>query len=247
MPRLEILRLGLKSRRHRASRPPLQLTRSVLPALTKLVFDGVHGYLDDLLAQIEAPLLKYLDVAFYTDVGFVLPQLHRFISHAESFKTRDRAKVRASARASQLVIYRGEHWILSLQIRCRELDSQLPSLAKVCSSFPLLSTLVRLEIVEYAPRPQWRDDMEVTQGLELLDPFTAVNDLCLSDQVARRVCQALEELAEERVTDVLPALQNIFLKDLEPSESVPKYIEKFFAARNLSGHPVAVHRWDRTR
>ncbi|KAI9455201.1 hypothetical protein F5148DRAFT_1378121 [Russula earlei] len=240
LSRLETLRLGFQSPLYPASQPRPPLTRSVLPALTRLEFKGVHEYLEDLVAQIEAPLLNKLYVIFFMDIDFVIPQLHRLISKTESFKTCDRATVYTSGRAIRFTTRLPE---LSLEIRCRESDWQLASLAQVRSSiFPLLSTLVQLDIVDDAPPSHWKDDMESAQWLELLDPFTAVKDLRITRQVARHVFQALEELAEA-VTDVLPALHNIFLKDLEPLGSVPKYIEGFVATRSLSGHPVAVHRW----
>ncbi|KAI9454366.1 hypothetical protein F5148DRAFT_430104 [Russula earlei] len=252
MSRLEIFDFQFQSPRSRpdpASRSTPPLTRTVLPALARLVFQGVHEYLEDLLAQIEAPLLNKLKITFFMDLHFVVPQLHRLISHAKSFKTCHRAFVYISDRTIRFAIFSETHWSpeLTLEIRCRELDYQLSSLAQVCgSSLLLLSTLVQLDIVDPLPPTlpsQWKDDMETTQWLQLLDPFTAVNDLRLSDQVGRHVCQALEELAEERVTEVLPSLQNIFLSDLGPLESVPKFIERFVAARQLSGHPVAVYSW----
>ncbi|KAI9509703.1 hypothetical protein F5148DRAFT_706644 [Russula earlei] len=246
MSRLKDLYLGFQSHRYPSSRPPPPLTRSVLPALTLLEFKGVHEYLEDLLAQIEAPLINKLDIQFFLDLDFVIPQLQRLISDAEWFKTCDTAFVRTSERAIRFSMFKKTTSFpeLSLEIRCRELDWQLASLAQVRrSTFSPLSNLVQLDIVDGVSQPHWKDDMETTQWLELLDPFTAVKDLRLSDQVAPHVCQALEELAEERVTDVLPALQNIFLKSLDPLESVPKYIEGFVAARKLSGHPVAVYRW----
>ncbi|KAI9463371.1 hypothetical protein F5148DRAFT_200261 [Russula earlei] len=247
MSRLKSLYLEFQSPLYPASRPPPPPTRSVLPALTQLTFKGVHDYLEDLLAQIEAPLLKNLDIVFFMDLHFVLPQLHQLISQAESFKSCNNAAVYISDRAIQFAISRGTTWFpeLSLRISCRELDLQLASLGQVRSStFPLLSNLVQLDITDRVPRSHWNDDMETAQWLELLDPFTAITDLRLSDQSARHVCQALEELAEERVTEILPALQNIFLKGLEPLESVPKYIGGFVAARKLSGHPVAIRYWE---
>ncbi|KAI9438855.1 hypothetical protein F5148DRAFT_1380071 [Russula earlei] len=242
LSRLKTLRLGFESPRYPASRPRPPLTRSVLPALTILYFRGVHEYLEDLLAQIEAPLLNKLDVAFFMDIDFVIPQLHRLISKTESFKTCDRATVYTFDRAIRFTVYRGTNQLpmLSMEISCRELDWQLASLVQVySSSFPLLSALVQLDITDYAPQSRWKDDMEATQWLELLVPFTAMKDLRLTHQVAPHVCQPLEELAGERV---LPALQNIFLTGLKPSR-YPKYIEGFVAARKLSGRPVAIHRW----
>ncbi|KAI9454625.1 hypothetical protein F5148DRAFT_1288558 [Russula earlei] len=159
------------------------------------------------------------------DIDFILPQLYRLISQVESIET-------------------NRFPVLSLEIWCSELDERLLPLAQVCSAFFPLSTLIQLDIVDDVFRLHWKYDMDATQWLEFLDPFTAVKDLRLSDQAARHVFQAWEELADERVTEVLPALQNIFLEGLEPLESVPKYIEGFVAARQLSGHPVAVHRWE---
>ncbi|KAI9507841.1 hypothetical protein F5148DRAFT_1201507, partial [Russula earlei] len=157
------------------------------------------------------------------DPDFVVPQLHQFISHANWFKTCYRASARTSDDAILFEITGGVIWSpvkLSVEIKCRELDRQLSSLARVCSSsFLLLSTLVELDIVEFLPlnsQSHWKDDIESTKWLELLHPFTAVQDLSLSYQVGRHVCQALEALAEESVTEVLPALQNIFLSDSQP-------------------------------
>jgi len=88
------------------------------------------------------------------------------------------------------------------------------------------------------------DDMENTQWLELLHPFTNVKDLHLSGQgqVAICIAQALQELTGEWVTEVLPALQKIFLHGVygEPG-LIPKAISEFVAARQLSGFPIAIH------
>ncbi|KAI9452740.1 hypothetical protein F5148DRAFT_497315 [Russula earlei] len=254
MSRLESLNLKFRSPRSRPdppSRSTPPLIRSILSALTYLLFQGVHEYLEDLLAQIEAPLLSTLAITFFMDLDFVVPQLHRLISQAERFKTCDKAFVETSYRAIQFGIFREtpQSPEISLEIRCRELDYQLSSLAQVCGSSLLLSTLVQLDIVDHwhvLPRPHSHriDDIETTQWLELLDPFTAVKDLRLSNRVARHVCQALEELAEERVTQVLPSLHNVFLRSLQPLESVPKFIVRFVVARQLAGHPVTVYRWE---
>ena len=65
--------------------------------------------------------------------------------------------------------------------------------------------------------------------------------LLLSYESIQRVAPALEHLAEERVTEVLPALQNLFLRGPQPSDPVEKAIGKFVAARQLSDRPVSVH------
>jgi hypothetical protein len=86
----------------------------------------------------------------------------------------------------------------------------------------------------------WQDDIEDSQWLEVLHPFTAVKYLYLSREFASLIAPALRELAAE----VLPSLQNLFLKDLDPSGPVQGAIGKFVAARQLAGHPIAVSHWD---
>jgi hypothetical protein len=83
-------------------------------------------------------------------------------------------------------------------------------------------------------QPEW---------LPLLRPFSSVKDLVLLEDMVKLI---LKELAGERVSDVLPALQNIFLKGSFPSappEFVQEAIEKFVVARQLSGRPVILHYW----
>ncbi len=87
--------------------------------------------------------------------------------------------------------------------------------------------------------------MEDTQWLDLLHPFTSVKDLELSRDSVPFVAPALQELSGKRVTEVLPALQNLFLAESQPSGPVQEAIGKFIAARQLAGFPVTVHHRDR--
>jgi hypothetical protein len=91
------------------------------------------------------------------------------------------------------------------------------------------------------------DEMENAQWSELLHPFTNVKDLHLSEEVLTCIAPALRELTDERVTEVLPTLQNIFIDESDDeSEPVPEAIWEFGIARKLSGYPVDIHRrrWD---
>jgi hypothetical protein len=45
--------------------------------------------------------------------------------------------------------------------------------------------------------------------------------------------------------DVLPTLQNIFLEGPQSLGPVQEGIGKFVAARQLSGHPIAISLWER--
>ena len=58
-----------------------------------------------------------------------------------------------------------------------------------------------------------------------------------------RIAPTLQELVGGRATEVLPALQTLSLQGTLPS-GVQETIDKFVAARELAGHPIAVSRWE---
>jgi F-box-like len=250
MTRLETLNLWFGSPRSRpgpASRPLPPPTRFVLPALTKLSFQGVYGYLEDLLARTDAPLLYHLHIAFFMDWDFYVPQLHRFIDQAEEFKTFAHAEMLISDFSIWLDLYSktglGDYGKLRLEIR--ESDWQLSSFARVCrSSFPLISALEELRISisrhDDLESSHWQDNME---WLGFLDPFTAVTNLYLTRGIASCICGALQELSRERAFEVLPALRNLYIDGLRPLEHIEEAIRPFTNARQLSGYPVAIDHW----
>ena len=73
--------------------------------------------------------------------------------------------------------------------------------------------------------------------------FTIVKELYLSKKVAFPVAKALGELPAERVTEVLPALQTIFLAGLVSSGRIQEAVSGFATARQLSGRPVIMRAW----
>ena len=90
----------------------------------------------------------------------------------------------------------------------------------------------------------WQGEIEAIQWQELLHPFTSVNRMTLEcKDPVWLVAPALQELAGERAVEVLPALQNLFLRTLgrQPSGPIKEAIGQFIATRQLYGHPVTVH------
>jgi hypothetical protein len=249
---LETFWLGFQSPRSRPSREnrrPPPSTRTILPALTDLWFKGVSEYMEVLVARIDAPRLNSLDVTFFHQLVFDAPQFVRFIGRTPSWKAPDAVVLTFYDRAVRVTLPPRTfgHGELNVGVSCRESDWQLASLAQVCSSSsPPLSTVEHL----YVHKPQhmrqnWQDDIEITQWLELFHPFTAVKNLYLSEDFASRIASSLQELAGDRIAEALPVLRNLFLEGLQPSGRVHEGIGEFVAARQLSGHPIVVSRWDR--
>jgi hypothetical protein len=250
---LQSLQLAFESPRYcpdQASRRPPLPTRLVLPVLKRFSFKGVGEYLDDLVARINAPQLSHLNITFFNQIVFDTPQLVQFISRTPTLKLLEKARVLCDASAArvELTSRTTGYGYLEVKISCRELDWQISSVEQICTlCLPPLSILEDLYISEYPTcQLNWQDNIENTLWLELLHPFTAVKNLYLSEEFARRIVPALQELVGGRTTEVLPTLQNIFLEGPQPSRPVQEGIGQFVATRQVISHPVAVSRWDRS-
>jgi len=232
---------------HGASRRPPALTRVVLPALTNLTFSGDSEYLEDMVSRIDASL-ECIAVTFFDELVFDIPQLRDFIGRTKILVAPHRAETSFFSYFDlriSLFQRKGDidFRVLNLEIIC-DTDSQLLSPAQAWSLLlPPLPSMEHLCIYTSADFPsQWQHEVEITQWMELLRPFITVKVLVLYKQAVSSVSSALQELVGERVTEFLPALQNIFLEDFPSSSPVPEGIGEFIAARELSGHPIIVHR-----
>jgi hypothetical protein len=234
-------------------RPPPP-TRTVLPVLGHFEFRGFYEYLEYLVTRIDAPRLRRLHISFFNDIVFDTPQLTRFISRTPTWEAFDVANVTLwdyTASVTLSSTYEDFDESLDVSILCTESDWQFSFLEQVCTSslrtVPSLSTLEDL-YMEGHPWPQdWKDNIDSDQWLELLHSFPAVENLYLSKVLAPCVAPALQELVVSRTTEVFPNLRNIFVEELQESGPVQEGIGKFVAARQVSGHPIAVSHWVRAR
>src|SRR6266478_2518652 len=214
--------------------------RSVIPALKYFNFKGVIEYLEDLVTYIDAPQLDYFHTTFFNQIDFDGPRLAQFISRTPALGD-DEARVEFDDYTASVGLPG-----FTIAISCIEPDWQLSSVAQICNScLPPLSMIEDLYIEHRYSRRVWKNDaIENTLWLELLLPFPAVKNLYLSRNFAPGIVAALQEMVG---TEVLPSLQNIFMKGLEPSGLFQKNIGKFVAARQLSGHPITISVWDGRR
>src|SRR6266850_2622296 len=244
-PNLEYLYIGFRSPLSRSPQiTPPPRTRIVLPALTRLCFWGVSEYFEDFVAQIDTPLLNDLDITFFMDLIFEIPRLRHFVGRAERFKPLNKAVMEFKDGAVWISDTDGFLYRFRLEIRCERPDWQLSSMVQIFGQqLPLLSHVEQLEIFQpsYA-HMQWIDnpDMDSSLWLELFHLFIALQSLYVSAKLVAPVAAALQELTEGRTMEVLRALHSLFLEELEPSGPVPEGIKSFVAARQLSGHHVAV-------
>ena len=232
-------------------RPPLP-TRFVLPALEGFSFKGVNEYLESLLAHIDAPRFYRLSAKFFNDIDFNTSELNQFISRTPTFGTHDGTRLIFRSRDALVRLRpfqpeRSDHRMVQVTILCQVSNWQLSSLAQICTlSFNLFLTIENLWIHEdLSSPPSWKDDIENTEWLDLLLPFIAVKNLYLSKKFSPHIACALQELSGGRTTEVLPALQNVFLEGFQSSEPFHEGIRQFISARQLTNLPVAISVWER--
>jgi hypothetical protein len=239
--------LSSQSLPYRESRRPPPMARSILPELTQFWFKGDSEYLDDLVARIDAPRLDRLSITFFPQTNFDTPHLVRFTSCIPRFQEPSEAHVSLYPDAEVRLIWasdgHGSIGRLCVEISCEESDRQPSSIAQVYTMcLPPLPTVENLRLGLFAEtlcseELDWKDGFENNQWLELLRPFTAVKRLYISEEFRPNLASALQDLVGDRTTEVLPSLQDIFLARFEPFREA---IGQFVAARQLSGHPIAV-------
>jgi len=238
-----------RSRDPPASRHPPPLTRVVLPNLNHFEFNGNIGYLEDILSQIETPMLNRSHFCFFNQLVFDALLLGHFIRRTEAFTTTHMARVVFSSWDVKVTLWVREDMgsddleRRSLSISCKPLDWQLSALPQVLTSF--LSSLSTLESLEIAiDHKNWQGEIDVIQWREFLHPFTSVKKMTLKDKASVLVVPALRELSREGGTEVLPALQNLSLttsgSESSPSGPLKEAIEEFIATRQLNSHPVTL-------
>jgi len=231
---------------------PLQIspptsTHALLPSLTAFEFNGASEYLVDFIARIDTPTLGRLQMTFFSDDIPNISQLHKFIDRTDRLKTFTQAEVYLRSWEVQAIFNSAN---LRLNIACEVLDLPLLSMMEMFEQLlPIPSRVEHLELYEdagdeldYSIGEEWQEELDDPLWL---NPFVSVKSLYVSKRLGPFVAFALAKLTGERVTEVLPALGNLFFEGFRQSEYVEETIKSFVSMRQLSGHPVIVRPWER--
>ena len=166
--------------------PPDQQTchdppaRAILPALTDFHYRGRSAYLEDFLAQIDAPQLNRVWIEYFMQqTQLDVHQFSQFISRTENLKI-DNFRRAEVAFCSEVIYFdlggpqKGCHQaIFSLKIIDKErLDTQVPCVAHVLSQ--LVATFSKVDHLTADGDHVFSREMDITQGLPFFHLFTAV-------------------------------------------------------------------------
>jgi hypothetical protein len=247
LPHLEELTIGfaipipIPSSERELLPPPIPPV--TFPALRRLTFRGVSVYLDNLVAQISAPLLERLNLTLLFELAFTLVNLAGFIRRTEGFECRfaqinfgsDGASVDAGHNKQQVPAK------LSLRVNCKPLDWQIDSAGQVCSALGTVMSIVEeltlgfhkgygLRMSSY-----WESRRDNTMWHELLLPFIGLKKLHVDSSLTLELALALESAAGG---SVLPELQeiNVRLRTNREKEAFSVFVK----TRESVGRPVHV-------
>lgn len=219
------------------------ITRIVLPALFWLRLECTGDYLQNFMARMDAlPALQWMVISLRHSLVFDIPELPQFISRINAFKISDQASICTYPDEVRFTFSQKIRTGAELTIIFTAASGTISSLLPVCCSSLTPHPFERLEIRQYQRiQPVW----EVENELPGRSPrFGAVKNLFLNKSAAENAGYALKACPEERVTQMFPALQNIFLEELHFGTDSQKAIRRFASARRLAGLPVTLHNWE---
>ena len=212
-----------------------------LAALRRLTFRGVDIYFDNLVAQVNTPVLERLSLILFFDVTFTLVNQTEFIHRTEGFEclvakvifTKDGASIHACHHELR------DTRTLSLNVICEPLDWQIDSATQVCGAlWNIVSIVEELTVdLKVASMPSgWEDTLDSMAWLELLLPFIGVKKLHIGFSLTFELPQALGLISGGLVLELLPGLEEVEVQ-LE-FDHARVLLSKFIETRESVGRPV---------
>jgi hypothetical protein len=220
---------------------PAPVPPVTLPTLRRLTFRGVGIYLDNLVAQINSPLLERLSLTLLFELAYTLVNLTEFIHRTEGFECLVAQVVFNKDGASIDTDYHEQRGTgkLSLHVNCEPLDWQIDSAAQVCGALGKVLSTVE-ELILDLDADGMPSDLENTLDNilwhELLLPFIGVKKLHIGSSLTLELSQALQSAAAGLVLELLPELQELEVQ-LE-IDHAKRAFSAFVETRESVGRPI---------
>ena len=210
---------------------PAPMSHVKLPNLRQLTFQGVDVYLDNLVAQINTPLLKQLNLTLFFDLTFTLVNLTKFIHRTKGFRCLvARVMFKKGGASVDAGHYYEQYGIanignLSLHINCNPLDWQIDSVTQVCGALGNVMSAVEeltLDLDAHGMPLDWENTLDSTMWHALLLPFIGVEKLRIGFSLTHELSQALKPVAGGLVAELLPELQELEVHAKSPFSTLVK-------------------------
>ena len=220
---------------------PAPIPQVTLPTLKRLMFRGVAVYLENLIAQINAPLLERLIVTLFFEIAFTLVSLTQFIHTTGGLRCLS-AKVLFKRQGASIVTDNGEYPSsggLTININCEHLDWQIDAATQCCRALGQALSVIEdltLNLDEDGMPSDWGDSVDSILWHGLLLPFSSVKKLQIGSSLTFGLSDALKPDAAELDLNLLPELQKL---EIQPDvNDANRAFSTFIRTRELEGRPV---------
>jgi hypothetical protein len=241
MAQLRSLSLNFLSTATYLSQLPRSGDRVVLPALTHIKFQGYTNYLERLVARIDTPLLREIEVTFFHKSNSDLSKLRDLTNQIGGYKSHLRADILCCRNAVSIsMTWPGDPTRLAFQSLCEPLSEQQLFMAQIFNQ--PATFLFNLEDLRIRTQRPWREEdaSYSEQWLELINSFTGVKWVHIDSNLLTDLLRTLQ-LSYTRRETVLPALHKLCILQSGPRHaSLTEAVASFMASRRLSGHHMAV-------
>jgi hypothetical protein len=229
-----------------ASRPnpsiarPGSPERTTLHSLDTLYFHGASEYLEGFVARIDCPILTTLEIKYFNQPIFEIPQVVEFISRVDGLKSSGKVIVRLGRRYPIVSLHRrtvceGCYF----RIPCSQLDWQLLFSTQILHQLSTLLCNVPVLSIPTSFSLEGRKDVDPTHWLELFQPISQISKIHVGNEVlAPDIIHALA--SEDTAAGILPCLNSLHLDGYCLSKIAMEAAKRFVAARKLNGQDISL-------
>ena len=213
--------------------------RNILSTLSHLNLQGNDGYLERLLARIDAPVLWNIEITFSDKPIFDLPKLREFVNRVEIQKSHNRADILSSERSISISLTRpGTPSCLKFQVLCKTRRSQPFFMAQICSHFSAFLFRVEDLRINTVQPSTLLDDGNRGQWLEIVRRFRCAKWLHIAGKYSTDIARALQLSCERRREPVLPSLHKLCIREPKPHyaplrEAITPFVHSCWVSRRF--------------
>src|SRR5258708_2129207 len=251
MPQLEIFEIAFSSHfpsgdiERQLLRTPITM-RVTLPSLRWFAFQGASAYLEALLPRITIPLLERLQINFFNQLTYSIPNLHQFMSAAGNLRL-NTATLNFDMDHIVVIVFphKGARmFTLEMSLGAGHLDWQVASMAQVFHTLRTTFSVLEHLTLEYRRRSissEWNNEADRTQWRELLMSFGNLKTLRVDSELVGQLSRSLQPSEGESPTELLPELQELsYSAGYSTGGSLREPFDPFVDARRKAGRPMAV-------
>ncbi|KAH8984711.1 hypothetical protein EDB92DRAFT_2033247 [Lactarius akahatsu] len=235
MARLQSLSLHFLSTANRTVIPLLSGERVILPALTHLDFRGDTEYVEDLLARIDAPRCRDIEITLLDEPIF-RPSPRKFWMDMQ--KSQRRADILFSEHSVSISLSQPAPTCLKLRVFCEPLNQQLFSITQVCRRFSAFLFCVQdlcIEVTRLSNK-----EVGAERWLELIHSFEGTKWPRVVGDQSKNTVITLQSYPTRHEMALL-AVHKLYISQPGPRHApLREAVVSFMVSRRLSGHPIRV-------